>query len=72
MRSREETEGGKEKRKKDKLYILVKKTEGRRKWNRGRSSPFYCYLNCDLVAGEQNPVSVGNSGGRHAAGPVHA
>ena len=49
-----------------------KRKNGREeKWNRGGSSPI-TVLNHDLVAGERNPVSVGSSGGRCAAGPVHA
>ena len=64
----------KEKEKKRKLYILVKRKEKteRRRNGIGVGLPHFIVLHCDLVAGERNPVSVGSSGGRCAAGPVHA
>ena len=64
----------KEKEKKRKLYILVKRKEKteRRRNGIGAGLPHFIVLHCDLVAGEQNPVSVGSGGGRRAAGPVHA
>ena len=73
-RSREETEGGKGKREKEKIvYISEKKrkTEGRRN-GIGAGLPHFIVLHRDLVAGERNPVSVGSGGGRRTAGPVHA
>ena len=74
MRSREEKEGGKGKREKEKIvYISEKKRKTERRRNGiGAGLPHFIVLHRDLVAGEQNPVSVGNSGGRHATGLVHA
>ena len=55
------------------MYTLVKKQKGGRNGiGAGLPLSFFCYFNHDLVAGEQNPVSVGNGGGKHISGPVHA